>query len=407
MTPEVKERIEQIRNGNVPEGYKKTKVGIFPCEWNVQPLSKLLEFKNGINADKEKFGQGTKLISVRDILSDYPITYETIQGSVDVNEQQMEEYGVKYGDILFQRSSENYEDAGTSNVYLDPNNTAVFSGFVIRGKKISEYNPVYLNALLRTSYVRKAIIRQAAGAQHINIGQESLAKVHIALADDPEQKKIAEILTAQDKVIELKEKLLSEKQRQKKHLMQQLITGKIRLPGFSENWATVELEEVFDYVQPTPYLVKSTNYSNSYLTPVLTAGKTFVLGYTDEVAGIYHDLPVVIFDDFTTDSKYVDFPFKAKSSAMKILKIKDGYNLVFAYEAMQMINFTVGGHERHWISKYSKLTIDAPCLEEQDAIANVISIIDKELALLQQDLEQEKQKKKALMQLLLTGIVRV
>ena len=407
MTPEVKERIEQIRNGNVPEGYKKTKVGIFPCEWNVQPLSKLLEFKNGINADKEKFGQGTKLISVRDILSDYPITYETIQGSVDVNEQQMEEYGVKYGDILFQRSSENYEDAGTSNVYLDPNNTAVFSGFVIRGKKISEYNPVYLNALLRTSYVRKAIIRQAAGAQHINIGQESLAKVHIALADDPEQKKIAEILTAQDKVIELKEKLLSEKQRQKKHLMQQLITGKIRLPGFSENWATVELEEVFDYVQPTPYLVKSTNYSNSYLTPVLTAGKTFVLGYTDEVAGIYHDLPVVIFDDFTTDSKYVDFPFKAKSSAMKILKIKDGYNLVFAYEAMQMINFTVGGHERHWISKYSKLTIDAPCLEEQDAIANVISIIDKELALLQQDLEQEKQKKKALMQLLLTGMVRV
>lgn len=110
--------------------------------------------------------------------------------------------------------------------------------------------------------------------------------------------------------------------------MQQLITGKIRLPGFSENWATVELEEVFDYVQPTPYLVKSTNYSNSYLTPVLTAGKTFVLGYTDEVAGIYHDLPVVIFDDFTTDSKYVDFPFKAKSSAMKILKIKDGYNVV-------------------------------------------------------------------------------
>ena len=143
------------------------------------------------------------------------------------------------------------------------------------------------------------------------------------------------------------------------------------------------------------------------MTPVLTAGKTFVLGYTDEVAGIYHDLPVVIFDDFTTDSKYVDFPFKAKSSAMKILKIKDGYNVVFAYEAMQMIKFTVGGHERHWISRYSKLTIDAPCREEQDAIANVISIIDKELALLQKGLEQEKQKKKALMQLLLTGIVRV
>ena len=137
MTPEVKERIDQIRHGIVPDGYKSTNVGIFPCDWNLCRLAQLLEFKNGINADKEKFGVGTKLISVRDILTECPITYDSIQGSVDVNEKQREEFGVKYGDILFQRSSENYEDVGTSNVYLDPNNTAVFSGFVIRGKKIS------------------------------------------------------------------------------------------------------------------------------------------------------------------------------------------------------------------------------------------------------------------------------
>ena len=92
---------------------------------------------------------------------------------------------------------------------------------------------------------------------------------------------------------------------------------------------------------------------------------------------------------------------------MKILQIKDGYNILFAYEAMQLIRFVVGGHERHWISKYSKLTIDVPRLEEQNAISNVISAMDKELSLIEQDIEQEKQKKKALMQLLLTGIVRV
>ena len=258
---------------------------------------------------------------------------------------------------------------------------------------------------LQNSY--HAIRRLSNTGNQENLNAEIIKNFKILWPDELEQQKIAAILSTQDKVIELKEKLLEEKQRQKRCLMQQLITGKKRLPGFSGNWSTDELEEVFDYIQPTPYLVKSTNYSNSYLTPVLTAGKTFVLGYTDEVEGIYHDLPVVIFDDFTTDSKYVDFPFKAKSSAMKILKIKDGYNIGFAYEAMQMLNFAVGGHERHWISRYSKLTIDAPCLEEQAAIANVISIIDKELALLQQDLEQEKQKKKALMQLLLTGIVRV
>ena len=77
--------------------------------------------------------------------------------------------------------------------------------------------------------------------------------------------------------------------------------------------------DTVDYIQPTPYLVASTNYSDDYSTPVLTAGKTFVLGYTNEINGIYSNLPVVIFDDFTTDSKFVDFPFKAKSSAMKIL----------------------------------------------------------------------------------------
>ena len=244
MTPEVKDRIEQIRHGNVPDGYRKTKIGIFPQEWDVCCLNQLLAFKNGINADKEKFGKGTKLISVRDILSDCPITYSLIQGSVEVNEQQLEEFGVKYGDILFQRSSENYEDAGTSNVYLDPDRTAVFSGFVIRGKKIAEYDPVYLNALLRTRYVRKAIVRQAAGAQHINVGQETLAKVCIALAKDSEQQRIAEILTTQDKIIELKEKQLAEKQRQKKYLMQQLLTGKKRLPGFDGEWKKTKLKKI-------------------------------------------------------------------------------------------------------------------------------------------------------------------
>ncbi|MEE0109673.1 MAG: restriction endonuclease subunit S [Oscillospiraceae bacterium] len=181
----------------------------------------------------------------------------------------------------------------------------------------------------------------------------------------------------------------------------------VSLPGYSATWRTVELNEVFDYVQPTPYLVSSTDYSDTYETPVLTAGKTFILGYTDETDGIFNDLPVVIFDDFTTASKYVDFPFKAKSSAMKILTVNDGYNIRFAYEAMQLIDFVVGGHERHWISKYSKQTIEVPSIEEQNAIAEVIATNDTEIELLAQDIVSERTKKKALMQLLLTGIVRV
>lgn len=401
MTPEVKERIKQIRHGNVPEGYKKTKSGIVPEDWTEYTIGECLE---------------------------------RVERPVDVQADEMyTQIGIRsHGKGLFYKEPVNGKSLGNKAVFwIEPDcfvlnivfaweqaigKTTQAEVGMIGSHRFPMYRPVdgkidvdYLISYLMTKRGKDILEAASPGGAGRNrtLGQDRFMKSKIVLPTPKEQKKIATILTTQDKVIELKEKLLVEKQRQKKYLMQQLITGKKRLPGFSENWSTVELEEVFDYVQPTPYLVKSTNYSNSYLTPVLTAGKTFVLGYTDEVAGIYHDLPVVIFDDFTTDSKYVDFPFKAKSSAMKILKIKDGYNLVFAYEAMQMINFTVGGHERHWISKYSKLTIDAPCLEEQDAIANVISIIDKELALLQQDLEQEKQEKKALMQLLLTGIVRV
>ena len=108
-----------------------------------------------------------------------------------------------------------------------------------------------------------------------------------------------------------------------KRLQQNLLTGKIRLKGFYEKWETVELWDVLDYIQPTPYIVQSTEYDDKYKFPVLTAGKTFILWYTNEEEWVFqNDLPVIIFDDFTTAIKFVDFPFKVKSSAMKILKKK-------------------------------------------------------------------------------------
>ncbi len=153
-----------------------------------------------------------------------------------------------------------------------------------------------------------------------------------------EQKKIAQILSTWDKAITTTEQLLANSQQQKKALMQQLLTGKKRLLDkngvrFSGEWKRVELGDLLDYQQPTPYLVESTEYSDDFPTPVLTAGKTFILGYTDEESGIFSEqLPAIIFDDFTTDSKFVDFPFKAKSSAMKILTAKKGVSIKYVYK---------------------------------------------------------------------------
>ncbi|WP_315296237.1 restriction endonuclease subunit S [Rothia mucilaginosa] len=139
------------------------------------------------------------------------------------------------------------------------------------------------------------------------------------------------------------------------------------------------LGELLGYEQPTKYLVSSKDYDDSYPTPVLTAGKTFILGYTNETEGIYpasEEEPVIIFDDFTTAFKWVGFPFKAKSSAMKMLTLKSGTNSLFkyVYYAMQCIVYNSSDHARQWISKYSNIEIPVPPLEIQEAI---VEILDK------------------------------
>ena len=139
---------------------------------------------------------------------------------------------------------------------------------------------------------------------------------------------------------------------------------------FHTEFDRVKLVDVLDYEQPTKYIVESENYNDSFKTPVLTAGKTFILGYTNETKGIFIDeLPVIIFDDFTTATKYVDFPFKVKSSAMKILKAKKELaEIKYLYYMMQQIEFNASEHKRFWISQYSQLEIPLPPLEIQQQI---------------------------------------
>ncbi len=133
-------------------------------------------------------------------------------------------------------------------------------------------------------------------------------------------------------------------------------------------WTLCCLEDVLDYEQPQAYIVNSTDYSDDYKTPVLTPGKSFVLGYTNELSGICNHLPVIIFDDFTTESKYVDFPFKVKSSAMKILRARGEINLKYVAIFMSITRLVGDTHKRYWISEYSKIPIPIPPLREQGRI---------------------------------------
>ena len=144
-------------------------------------------------------------------------------------------------------------------------------------------------------------------------------------------------------------------------------------------WSVCLLEDIIEYEQPTDYIVNSTNYDDSYLTPVLTAGKSFIIGYTDEEEGIYSKLPCIIFDDFTTASKLVTFPFKVKSSAMKILQVNQNISIKYVAAFMSITQLIGDTHKRYWISEYSKLPIPIPPKEEQKRI---VTAIDKLFAVL-------------------------
>ncbi len=160
------------------------------------------------------------------------------------------------------------------------------------------------------------------------------------------------------------------------------------------NYNKVKLGDLLDYEQPTKYIVSSTEYDNKYKVPVLTAGQSFILGYTDETDDVFENVPVIIFDDFTTASKYVNFPFKVKSSAMKILHNHDSNvsDLKFIYTMMQNITFDSSTHKRYWISEFSDIEIPLPSIEDQKRIVAKLEaeqeIIDANKRLI--DLMQDK-----------------
>ena len=303
----------------------------------------------------------------------------------------------------------------------------------------------FLVYYLRLSHTQRKILDYAGASTIPDLNHSDFYRLLITLPKNPkEQQKIANCLSSLDNVITAETEKLDLLQDHKKGLLQQLFPNSLnhdskrlkddldfqnskksshqanpknqgadnipqfRFPEFKDDgdWEETTLDKCLDYLQPTPYLVSNTDYDNKYETPVLTAGKTFILGYTDEKVGIFNNnLPVIIFDDFTTASKFVDFPFKAKSSAMKILLAKGDNDIKFMFEAIQNLKFEVKTHKRHWISVYSKLNILKPTNpKEQQKIANCLSAADELIATQTKKIEQLQEHKKGLLQQLFPTI---
>lgn len=232
-----------------------------------------------------------------------------------------------------------------------------------------------------------------------NLSAQIMKALPIVLPPLPEQEKIAGILSCWDEAIEQMQNLIAEKEELRHALATKLLSDNI--------WADKELSELLNYEQPTNYLVTKVLAFNKGKIPVLTANKSFIIGSTDDDTGIYDKGDCIIFDDFTTDMKYVDFKFKVKSSAIKMLTPKSGVCLKFIFEQMRRIKYPRGGHKRYWLSEFQYLTIRLPDTATQHKIVDILSKADAEIDLLNKKLDILKEQKRGLMQKLLTGEIRV
>ena len=339
----------------------------FSGEWEIYPLTDFMSFKNGMNPDAKRFGRGTKFISVMDILNNQFICYDNIRASVEVVDGDIETYGVNYGDILFQRSSETLEDVGQANVYLD-SKPAVFGGFVIRGKSKSNYYPMFFRYLLASPTARKKIIVKGAGAQHFNIGQDGLSKVCLNIPSIQEQEKIAKLFECIDTRIATQNKIIEKLQSLIKGLAAQLTqsgTPNIRLCDCLECHSSTLLENCV-------------SVTGSY--PVY--GATGLIGYTNNYA--YNGESILIVKDGSGvgSLSYVNDHFSVIGT-LNYLTAKENYSILYLYYALMAFNFTpyiTGMAIPHiYFKDYGKAKLFYPSIEKRIRIASLLHNIEQKL----------------------------
>ena len=381
-------------------GYKRTELGVIPEDWSVEPLLSALHLPTGQVDPRREPYKSMVLIA--------PDHIEAATGRLLEQKTAAEQHAIsgkylfKIGDIVYSKI----------RPYLRKAILADFDGLCSADMyplaAAPGVSPRFMLAVL-LGYDFSSFAEAVSARSGIpKINRNELAEYRVALPTSPEQRVIAEALSDVDALLGAMEALIDKKRAIKLAVMQQLLTGKTRLSGFSREWEKKRIRDLVTYERPDRYIVQSTEYTDRGDVPVLTANKSFILGYTDEAFGVCHDLPVIVFDDFTTDRKYATFPFKVKSSAIKLLHPKDDrVSLRYVFERMQLIRFRLGDHKRYYISEYQNLELLAPDYDEQVAIVSELSDMDAEITALERRRDKTRAIKEGIMQQHLTGRVRL
>ncbi|GCL41511.1 restriction endonuclease subunit S [Dolichospermum planctonicum] len=426
---------------NIKDGYKVTEVGVIPDDWEVKKLGELLKFKNGINADKKYYGEGIKFINILEIIQKRYLFYQDIPGFVTIDSATIKSNLVQLGDILFNRTSETQEEVGLTSVYLD-NKDVVFGGFVIRGRPINNLLDYFFSQYAFSSaIVRNQIIKRGQGAIRANIGQSDLKEVCIPLPPLAEQKAIAHALSDVDNLITAIDQLITKKRNLKQGTMQELLTGKKRLPGFSGKWEVKKLGELINSLQ-NGYGFSARGYIRVGI-PIVTMAQigldgsfqfdeskvNFWTSSEFESLKNYHlkygDV-IIAMTDVTPSKNLIGRMCQVNrretfllNQRVGLLRIdREKINPLFLV-ALSNLSNTKGW--RDYSKSVASLgvqanistkdilngTIKIPTIEEQKAIAEILTDMDKEIEALEKKRDKYKTIKQGMMQELLTGKTRI
>ena len=375
----------------------------FQEDWEVKKLGELLEFKNGINALKEQYGKGVKFINVLDILNNDFINYENIVGKVDVDSDIIEKFSVQYGDVLFQRSSETREEVGTANVYLDEKKNATFGGFVIRGRKIGDYEPTFFNNLLKTDSARESITTRSGGSTRFNVGQEVLSSIALYFPPLEEQKKISTFLTVINSRIHTQKKIIENLKLQKNIIVKKIFSQGLQLKNINENsfptWIEKKLGDITE-------IVNKRNKNNEKLPVYSINNKLGFVPQNEQFEGIDSDergydiklYKIINKNTFAYNPARINVGSIGYSNNLENIIISSLYvcfkskqeindAFLFQYLKTDMFNKEVlknvegGVRDYLFYENFSRIRVNIPSLEEQNKIAQILSSFDEKINL--------------------------
>lgn len=402
--------------------------------WDTATIGDFLDFKNGLNKGKEFFGYGTPIVNYTDVYRKRGLTKSDVRGKVNLTRDEIHRFDARKNDVFFTRTSETPEEVGMSSVLLDDIDDCVFSGFVLRGRpKNDMFVPEYCKYCFTTEAIRSAIIMGCTYTTRALTNGTQLSAIEIVVPPKPEQEAIAKSLTEIDDLISSLEKLITKKKAIKQGTMQELLTGKRRLPGFSGEWETRTLHEISNEMVDGPFgsNLKTEHYTTERQVRIIQISNIGEAGWNNanvKYTTFIHAAELqrcivqpgsILIAKMMPAGRAIICPDNEKSYILgsDVVKVVpnssvDSRYLVYATKSRfyldQIADDTQGStRARTSVSKLRKTAILFPEKDEQIAIADILSEMDMEIAALEGKVAKYRQIKQGMMQQLLTGKIRL